>query len=164
MYDHRKPTPFVVLFIFILATSAFSQTDKTSKNKAVVRGYLEEIANKRNWDLWDKYFPEKVVFNNSEVNEEGFKQILSSFLTILPDSRLTIEEQIAEGDKVFTRVMMHGTHRGEYRGMPASGKKVKFWGVAVDRIVDGKVVDMWHEIDTWGMMQQLGAFPATQKN
>ena len=48
--------------------------------------------------------------------------------------------------------------------MPASGKKVKFWAVAADRIVDGKVVDMWHEIDTWGMMQQLGALSATQKN
>ena len=51
MYDHRKPTPLDVLFIFILATSEFSQTDKTSKNKAVVRGYLDEIENKRNWDI-----------------------------------------------------------------------------------------------------------------
>ena len=47
-------------------------------------------------------------------------------------------------------------------GIPAPGKQVKYWGVAIDRIVDGKVVEMWHRVDTWGLMQQLGAQPATQ--
>ncbi|MCG8605357.1 ester cyclase [bacterium] len=116
MCNQRLPKLFVVLFIYLVTACAFSQTDQTSKNKALVRGYLAGIANKRTLDSWDKYFAEQVVFNNSQLNEKGFKQILNSLLTTFPDFRITIEDQIAEGDKVFTRVTMLGTQSRKVHG------------------------------------------------
>src|SRR5262249_59810614 len=69
-----------------------------------------------------------------------------------PDFRLTIEDQIAEGDKVVTRVTFSGTHSGEFRGIAPTGKQVKYSGIAIDRIVDGKVVEMWHVAETLGLV------------
>ena len=76
-----------------------------------------------------------------------------------PDHHLTILDQIAEGDKVVTRVTFHGTHQGPFNGIAATGKQVEWSGIAMDRIADGKVVEMWHVQNTAGLMQQIGAPP-----
>jgi len=80
-----------------------------------------------------------------------------------PDFHLTIEDQIAEGNKVITRVTFRGTHQGDYRGIAPTGKQIKYSGIAIDRIVDGKVVEMWHVADTCGMLQQIGVTAAPPK-
>ena len=129
----------------------------TARNKAVVRGYLEEIVNRGDWSKWDGYFGDRVVFNGREMTREDFRAIVAHFRSFLPDFALTIEEQIAEGDKVATRVTCRGTHRGEIEGIAPTGKRVEFWGFAIDRLVDGKVVEMWHEVDMNGLLQELRA-------
>jgi steroid delta-isomerase-like uncharacterized protein len=129
---------------------------KLEQNKAIVRGYLNELVNNGNFAAFDTYFSEDVVFNDSR----DFKQQLARMQAIraaFPDHRLTIEDQIAEGDKVVTRVIFHGTHRGEFAGVAPTGKQVKYSGIAVDRIAGGKVVEMWHIANTQGLLQQIGA-------
>jgi len=127
------------------------------QNKAIVRGYMEEVLNKGNLAAFDDYFSEDVVFNG----RKGLRQQLDSMFSLLrhvfPDLHLTIEDQIAEGDKVVTRVTFRGTHQGEYKGIPPTGKQVTWTGVGIDRIASGKVIEIWHESDDLGMLKQLGA-------
>jgi predicted ester cyclase len=127
----------------------------TAKNKAVVRGYLEEIVNGGDWSKWDTYFGDRVVFNGKEMTREDFGEIVAHFRSFLPDFQVTIEEQIAEGAKVATRVTCRGTHRGEIEGIAPTGQRVAFWGFAIDQLVDGKVAEMWHEVDMHGLLQEL---------
>ena len=130
-------------------------------NKAIVRGYMSEVLTKGNLAAFDSYISADVVFNNSK----GLKQQLGGIQLIrnaFPDFDLVIEDQIAEGDKVVTRVTFQGTHRGEYRGVAPTGKQVRYSGIAIDRIVEGKVVEMWHVADTLSLLQQIGAMPSPQ--
>lgn len=76
-----------------------------------------------------------------------------------PDVKLVIETQIAEGDFVMTRLIYKGTNKGSFQGIPASGKKVKVSGMALQHIVKGKLVEEWDEFDSLGMMKQIGAIP-----
>jgi steroid delta-isomerase-like uncharacterized protein len=92
---------------------------------------------------------------------QAFSQLVSMYRTAFPDTKLTVEDQIAEGDLVVTRWTASGTHRGELIGiMPATGKQVKVTGIFIDRFSDGKIVESWGEFDALGMMQQVGAIPA----
>jgi steroid delta-isomerase-like uncharacterized protein len=75
---------------------------------------------------------------------------------------LSIDEQIAEGDKVMTRWTAHGTHQGELQGLPATGKSSTVTGIAVDQIVNGKIVESWGIFDYFAMMQQLGVIPTPE--
>ena len=77
-----------------------------------------------------------------------------------PDLRVTVEDMVAEGDKVVTRWTMHGTHEGALRGIPATGKQGSVKGITIKRIAGGRVVEEWPLIDMLGMMQQLGVVPS----
>jgi len=78
-----------------------------------------------------------------------------------PDFHLIIRDQIAEGDKVVTRVTFHGTHQGQFNGIAATGRQVTWPGMAMDRIANGKVVEMWHVQSTAGLLQQIGGAAPT---
>jgi steroid delta-isomerase-like uncharacterized protein len=134
---------------------------KLERNKAVVRGYMEEVLNKGNLAAFDSYFSPDVVMNNSKDLKRQLAGI-QTIRTAFPDFKLVIEDQIAEGDKVVTRVTFQGTHLGEYRGVAPTGKQVRYSGIAMDRIADGKVVEMWHIADTLALLQQVGAIPSPQ--
>ena len=125
------------------------------RNKVIVRGYLYEIINKGNWNAWDTYFPKRVSFNGRRLDRDGFQQLVGAFRNAYPDFRVTIEEQIAEGDKVMTRLTCRGTQMGEDEGMPATRREVTYTGIAIDRVRDGKVIEMWYTSDVWGRIQQL---------
>ena len=149
-----------ILCVAGLSPIASSQADQEKmnldQNKAIVRGYMNEIINKGNLNTFDLYLSEKVLFNNSEGLKQGLTSMLRSMRGAFPDFHLTIEDQIAEGNKVITRVIFRGTHQGDYRGIAPTGKQIKYSGIAIDRIVDGKVVEMWHVADTCAMLQQIG--------
>jgi steroid delta-isomerase-like uncharacterized protein len=125
-------------------------------NKAIVRGYLHELVNKGNLAAFDTYLSEDVVFNNSRDAKSQLLTRVSAIRSAFPDHHLTIEDQVAEGDKVVTRVTFHGTHRGEFNGVAPTGKAVKYSGIAIDRISNGKVVEMWHLSNTSSLLQQIG--------
>ena len=156
-----------ILCVAGLSPIASSQADQEKmnldQNKAIVRGYMNEIINKGNLNTFDLYFSERVLFNNSEGLKQGLTSMLRSMRGAFPDFHLTIEDQIAEGNKVITRVIFRGTHQGDYRGIAPTGKQIKYSGIAIDRIVDGKVVEMWHVADTCAMLQQIGVTAAPPK-
>ena len=93
------------------------------------------------------------------VPRQGIDAVMSygkAMFAAFPDGQHTLEEIIAEGDKVVSRGTFCGTHRGELMGMPPTGKQVTFAVIHIDRIVDGKIVEHWGQADVFGMMQQLG--------
>jgi len=132
---------------------------KLEQNKAIVRDYLNEVVNKGNMAAFDSFFSEDVVFNEARNFREQFPVRMRAIRSAFPDHHLTIRDQIAEGDKVVTRVTFHGTHQGPFNGVAATGKQVEWSGIAMDRIADGKVVEMWHVQNTAALMQQIGATP-----
>ena len=86
----------------------------------------------------------------------GFKQMIAGLLAAFPDLRLSIEDQIAAGDKVATRWVAEGTNSAPFGNVPATGRRVRVDGLILDRVAYGMVVERWEQWDQAGMMQQLG--------
>ena len=141
----------------------------TEENKALVRQYVEEVWNKGNVAAVDELFaPNYVDHFDAPANtrmpaqwqfSEVFKQFISQWRTTFPDFRYTIDLQVAEGDLVVTRWSVQGTHQGMFQGHNPTGKQMTVTGIVIDRIVDGKAVEGWMEMDTLHQMRQLGLTP-----
>jgi len=138
----------------------------TEQNKAIARRFLEEVFGQGKLAVVDEIVaPDHVDHGPSTLpgmptGPEGSKMVVTIYRNAFPDIHFTIDEQIAEGDKVVTRWTGRGTHKGELAGIPATGKSATVTGVGVDRIVNGKIVESWGIFDQFGMMQQLGIIPA----
>lgn len=141
------------------------------ENKAVVRRAYEGF-NDGNIDILDEVFaPDYVAhFPGTEPVEgrDAAKQLVGAFMAAFPDLVFTIEDQIAEGDRVATRWSARGTHKGEFKGFPpkthgiqATGNHVHFSATDIYRIVDGQVAEEWNTLEQLDVMQQIGAFPAS---
>ena len=133
----------------------------TEDNKTSVRRFFAEYG-RGNLDGAEEMLATDFVNHQSDntlQNRQEFKQLGSAFLTAFPNLEETIEDQVAESDKVATRLTFKGTHSGELMGIPPTGKQVTFTALAIDRLVDGKIADRWHLFDTLGMLQQLGVIP-----
>jgi steroid delta-isomerase-like uncharacterized protein len=122
------------------------------ENKALVRREQEELWNHTgNLDAAVELF--------AAEQAEGARQEAADFRQGFPDVVSTIEDLIAEGNKVVARWRSHATHQGEYMGIPPSGKEVEFTGISVYRIEAGKIAESWNVEDQLGLMQQIGAIP-----
>lgn len=136
----------------------------SEQNKAAVRRWFDEGFNKQNLDEFDHYFSPNLV--NHELpptmpqGREGTKVFASMFFTAYPNIQLTLEDLVAEGDKIVARWSARGTHNGDLMGIPPTGKEVLITGIAIDRFENGKAVEHWEVFDQLGMMQQLGVIPA----
>ena len=93
------------------------------------------------------------------VGLEAWTQFSGSFAEAFPDIRLTVEDIFSAEEMVAARVAFHGTHQGEFQGMPPTGKEVAFSSIEINRVADGKVEEHWVELDLLSLMQQLGAIP-----
>ena len=138
----------------------------SEQNKAAARKVLEAFSTGA-LDVLDEFVAPDAIdhdaYNpNASDGVEGMKRTIAMYRDAFPDLQMTIEEQIAEGDKVVTRWTAVGTHQGEVMGIPASGKTSTVTGIGIDRFEDGKVVEGWTNWDTLGMMQQIGAIPEPQ--
>ncbi len=135
----------------------------SEENKAIVRRDFEEVWNQGNLVVADEIFDANYVAHGLGVElppgPEGFKQFVSVYRSAFPDLHFTIEDQIAEGDRVVVRWTTRGTHKGELMGIPATGKPVVVTGIDIFHISSGKVVESWTNWDALGMMQQLGVIP-----
>jgi steroid delta-isomerase-like uncharacterized protein len=140
--------------------------DNATLGKLVARGFFQAFDKGMPLDaMGEQFLSPDFVFRGPgmpPMDLTAYKQFGATFRTGFPDLVHTIEDQIAEGEKVVTRVTVTGTNKGEFQGMPATGKQVKFTGIAIDRIVNGKVKERWVEFDVMGLMQQLGAIPMPQ--
>jgi steroid delta-isomerase-like uncharacterized protein len=135
----------------------------SEENEALVRRYFEEIWNKGNLELIDELFTTNFVRHGPVGTEgevrglEGFKGLVSSYRSGLPDLRIPIEDLIAEGDRVVTRWTAYGTHQGELLGNAPTGNQATVTGILVDRVSGGKIEEEWVAYDTLHFMRQIGA-------
>lgn len=129
------------------------------ENKAMIRHNYEQL-NERNLAALYENFSADCVFHAAGGREirglEGLKQLITRILRAFPDHHETIDDMVAEGDKVVALVRWTGTHQGEYLGIAPTGKQVTYTAITIYRIVGGKVVESWQEGDRVGLMQQLG--------
>lgn len=133
------------------------------QNKALVRRVFDEIINQGNLGATDEVLSTRYVNHNfAEVQPgpEGFKQVISMFRSAFPDMKIMIEDVLAEDDKIMTRGYCTGTHHGEFMGIPATGKEVRFGYIDIWRVENGKLTENWVQMDNMSMMQQLGVAPA----
>jgi len=133
------------------------------KNREIGRRFVDEVINKQNLAAADELVAEDFVeldpLPGQEQGREGLKQILAMFFTAFPDLHWTIEEDAAEGDKLWSRFTWRGTHRGDFLGIPATGNQVVVNGVVIDSILEGKMVDSRILMNELSLMQQLGVIP-----
>lgn len=133
------------------------------ENKAIVRR-LYEAFNKQDLAQLDKLIaPDYVDHPRQFRGLKSYKQHLTMFYKSFPDSNETLEDIIAEGDKVCTRLKGTATHKGEYRGLAPTGKKITWEAVSIWRIVDGKITEMWAFSDELSFYKQLGVIEYTEK-
>lgn len=134
------------------------------ENAAVVRSFVDEVITNGNIEAAVEYVWEDVVeqvpLPGQGPGLDGLKDILRAMRTGFPDIVFSIQEQIVEGDKVVSRFEWTGTHRGDFLGIPATGRAVRVWGIVIDRLEDGRIKDTRIIMDTLGMMGQLGVLPA----
>jgi steroid delta-isomerase-like uncharacterized protein len=141
----------------------------TEQNKEIVRRAIEELFKLGNLDVADELYAAGYVGHDPTEPEEmrgpeGIKRYASEVRDAFPDVRVTVEDQVAEGEEVATRYTLVGTHRGELMGIPPTGNPVEIVGVAIDRLANGKIVESWDNYDALGMMQQLGVIPAPDQS
>jgi steroid delta-isomerase-like uncharacterized protein len=134
----------------------------TEENKAVFHRYVEAF-NKHDLAGALEFCAPAYVWHGTGVFPDldlaGCKQVFTALWTAFPDMHVVVEDLIAEGDKVARRYTFRGTHQGDFMGIPATGKRVSWTGILIDRIKDGKFVEGWGNTDDLGLMQQLGAIP-----
>jgi len=131
----------------------------TQQNKAILKRFISEV-NKGNFDVMDELFAEDFVdrypAHGETPNREGVKRVLAGSRNTFPDFHWSLEDIIAEGDKVAYRLTMQGTDTGGFTGMPPTGKKVSFTGISILRFANGKAVERWYIGDNMTLLHQLG--------
>ena len=132
------------------------------ENKAIVRRFVEAY-NKRNLDLFDDLLAPDYFDHTSKVGVEGLKQLMKMAFKAFPDFHETIEDIIAEGDKVWARITFTGTHTGEFMGIAPTGKKITTEMVDIFRIVNGKLVEYRDVNNNLDYLKKLGIIEYTEK-
>ena len=135
---------------------------KLDQNKTIAKRFIQEVFVKADEHAVDELTAPDFVphsWPGVEPGVESLKQAQRRVAAGLEDARMTIEDVIAEGDKVAVRLISHGRHVGEFMGMPASGKEYDISEIHIFRIADGKVAEHWRDADMLGMLRQLGAMP-----
>lgn len=134
-------------------------------NKAIVRRSIEKILNEKQYDLVDEFFVEDVEFHGTGPSRFGRAaqlELYTMLFSAFPDWHTTIDEMVAEGDKVAVRYTAKGTHLGDYQAIPATGKTYTQQAIVIYRLANGKIAEGRLQTDTLSMMQQLGLMPASQ--
>lgn len=133
-------------------------------NKSMIRRFVEDVKNKRQFDQMEVIFKSDYRENNSTVSgfgkgTDGYIKFLRHLFAAFPDDKVTIDEILAEGNIVAYRATESGTHQAEFLGIPATGKHATWTEIQFFRIEDGKVAEHWIDIDIFSWFQQLGILP-----
>ena len=133
------------------------------ENKALLRRGWEEILNKGNINALDQFYAENFVDHNAfpgiPSGIEGMRQTYNIIFFAFTNIHVTIDDMVAEEDKIVVRVTANGIHTGEFMGTPATGKRISVMEIRIYRIAGGKIVEHWGLMDTASLMQQLGNTP-----
>jgi steroid delta-isomerase-like uncharacterized protein len=140
----------------------------TEQNKAVARRIVEDVINPGNLARASELFAANYVDHAAPPGfppgVEGFKMFFTAFRAAFPDLQYHIEDEIAEGNMVVQRAMAHGTMKGDFQGMPATGKSASWNEIHIVRFAGGQIVEHWANVDQLGMLQQLGLAPTPGQN
>jgi steroid delta-isomerase-like uncharacterized protein len=130
-------------------------------NKALVAEIIERVFNAHDLDAMDAYYADDYIDHNPQIppGRAAYKGVFAPLLTAFPDWRGSIEDLVAEDDKVVVRTTWQGTHKAGMLGIPATGKQVRYSAIDIFRIRDGRVVEHWDQVDNLTMLQQLGVLP-----
>jgi steroid delta-isomerase-like uncharacterized protein len=133
-------------------------------NATIVRRFVDEVITQGNIEAAAQYVWEDVIeqvpLPGQGPGLDGLKDILRAMRAGFPDIVFSIQEQVAERDKVASRFEWTGTHRGEFLGIPATGRTVRVWGIVIDRLEDARIKDTRILMDTFGLLGQLGVLPS----
>ena len=135
-------------------------------NKAIVRRYFDQVLNEQRHDLAEEFLAENIELHGSSLAPglDVVRQWFTMFAAAFPDGHNTVEDLVAEGDRVVARTIFNGTNEAEMQGIPATGKKVSMPGITIFRLDNGKIAEGWVLNDNLSLMQQLGAIPVPQEN
>ena len=129
------------------------------ENKAVVRRFAEEVWSQGNLEVLGDLVTGDVARNGQRLGVDGMGGVVAMIRGALPDLRGEIVDLIGEDDKVVWRYVSRGTHRGPLMGVPATGRRVEYTGTATLRLVDGRIAEIWDNVDLLALLQQIGAVP-----
>ena len=125
---------------------------------------INEVGNKGNLNVVEEIFDTDYVSHSPTgdniTGPQEYKQFISDLRTAFPDLRFIVNDRFTIEDKVVVRWTVHGTHKGEFMGIPPSSKEVKVTGIVIHRFADDKIQETWEEYDSLGLMQQIGAIPS----
>ena len=132
-----------------------------------MRRYVEEVLNKRNLTLIDELFAPTFIDHDSSMPQAkgpaGVKRLAAIVHTSFPDLHFTIQDMVAEGDKVVYRYSVRGTHENDFMGIAATGKQISFTGIHIYRVANGQLQEEWENWDMLGVMRQLGGLPQFER-
>jgi steroid delta-isomerase-like uncharacterized protein len=138
----------------------------SEQNKTLARRGLEEVWNQGKLSTIDELVASSATYHDPNVpggkftGPDGLRQFVQIYRTAFPDVRISVNDQIADGDKVVTRWTATGTQKGQLMGIAPTNKHATVTGVDIARYQDGKVVEAWASYDMFGLLQQLGVVPA----
>lgn len=133
----------------------------TEENKAMARRFIEEVANRGDFSVVDERIAPDFEVRDAVIpvapGPEGVKQVFGAMRSAFPDLHETVEDVLADEDRVMVRWSARGTHQGAFAGIPPTGNEVTWRGIFILRVANGKFVEMWQLHDQLGLLQQLGA-------
>jgi steroid delta-isomerase-like uncharacterized protein len=130
------------------------------ENKALVRRFFDAFG-RNDFAALESVTSQDVVYHTAppglSAGIEGYRELMAMYVSAFPDIQITVDDVIAEGDKVVTRYTSRGTHRGEFMGIAPTGSQVTVGGISITRVAGNKVTEEWEQLDMLGGLQQLGA-------
>ena len=143
-------------------------TAEQARNKATVSRFVDDVIGTRDAEVISKTIdelvePDVLIHMPMPIQATGaqaLKQVWAMLLRGLPDVHVTVEDLIAEGDKVVNRNTVTGTHQGEYMGLPPTGKSITYNEIFIFRFANGRIAEMWGVVDVFSQMKQLGVITA----
>jgi len=129
----------------------------SEKNKTLARRFYDEILNGRKLDVADEILSSEYLDHSAAaLGLENFKTYLAMITSVFPDIKVTVEDLLADNDKVAVRLTVHGTQHGSFRGFPPAARQATWTGMDIIHISDGRIKERWSERDFLNMLLQLG--------
>jgi predicted ester cyclase len=155
---------FAAIMIAACGESESSKSDDIkTENLEVVGRFIEEFKNQANHGIVDELMTPNFVHHLADPNlppgRDGIKVLGQVIVGGFPDVHASVQDLLADGDKVIERTQTSATHTGEFNGIPPTGKEVGWTEIHIYRLEDGKIAEQWSEIDLLGLLVQLGAIP-----
>jgi len=142
----------------------------TQSNITLCRDFAQKMINERDLALAPEFIAKSSIHHEFGDVPEGYRggpramaQFLNLYLRAFSDLRVTFEDALADRDRVVMRWRLEGTHDGPLMGIAPSGRRVSVEGIRIDRIENGKIAESWMQMDTMGLLEQIGALPKLRR-